>query len=79
MPEELKEAAALLVQLSQEVASLQESVDEEKKGLIDVEEIPEAATERLTELQVALHRAEAELSRVQVDYNAKVAEWKHGG
>jgi len=79
MPSYIRAKADELVQITQEVQSLSASVAEEEKGLIEEEVLPEAATERLTELRVTLHRAEAELSRIQQEYDALVAEWKHRG
>ncbi len=78
MPEELRKAAAEVVKLNSEVESLQRAIEEEEAKLIPDEVLPEAATERLTELQVSLHRAQAELARVQTDYKVKLAEWRHG-
>jgi len=79
MTEELKAAADEVVRLTGEVKSLERSIVEEKRGLIGGEMLPTAATARLTELQVSLHRAEAELARVKSEYDGLVAEWRHGG
>lgn len=78
-PEELKKAAAELARLTKEVEALQKSIEEEERGLLDTEILPEEATAKRDELRLALHRAEAELERVRVDYNSKLAEWRHGG
>jgi len=78
MPEELKKAADEVVRITGEVEALERSVAEEKRKLIEGEVVPEAATKRLTALQVALHRAESELARVKTDYDIKLAEWRHG-
>lgn len=75
--EEIKKAAAELQRLTGEVGSLNRAIKEEKGGLVEAEVLPAEATARLTELQVKLHRAEAELARVKSDYNAKIAEWRH--
>ncbi len=75
--EELKKAATELVRITTEVANLATAVEAEKKTLIDSDVLPEAATEKLTELQLSLHRAQAEFSRVQTDYNALVSQWRH--
>ncbi|MCK4721778.1 MAG: hypothetical protein KAT75_00670 [Dehalococcoidia bacterium] len=77
MPEELKAAADMVVKLTGEVEDLTRSVKEEERLLIGVELAPEAATERLRELQVTRNRALAELERVTSDYNQLLAEWKH--
>jgi len=77
VPEELKAAAKHLVYLHKEVDSLLATVKIEEGTLIDEEILPEAATARLTELRVALHRAEAELARVQDEYDRLLAEWRH--
>ena len=77
MPEEIKKAAAEVVRLTDEVKTLTRSIEEERRGLVDEEVLPEETTERLTELQVTLHRAEAELTRVNQEYGRLVAEWKH--
>jgi len=75
--EELKKAAAEVVRLTKEVESLREAVEAEQKTLIDEEILPKAATAKRDKLRVTLHRAEAELHRVQTDYNALLAEWRH--
>ena len=74
--EELKKAAAELARVTKEVESLREAVKAEEKTLIPEEVLPGEASKKRDELRVLLHRAEAELSRVQTDYNALVAEWK---
>ena len=74
--EELKKAAAELTMVTKEVESLREAVKAEEKTLIQEEILPGEASKKRDELRVSLHRAEAELSRVQTDYNALVAEWK---
>lgn len=76
MPDELKAAAAEVVRMTDEVKSLQQAVEAEQAKLVDDENLPEAATERLKEIQVALHRAESELQRVTSEYKAQVAEWR---
>jgi len=78
MTEELKAAAAEKVRLTDEVEALKRAVKDEERGLIDIEVLPAEATARRDELQVALHRAESELSRVRSAFNRQVAEWKHG-
>ena len=77
MPEELKEAANEVIRQTDEVASLDKSIEEEERLLVDEEIIPEAAKERLTELQVTRNRAVAELVRLQSEYDRLLAEWKH--
>ncbi len=74
--EELIKAAAELTRVTKEVESLREAVKAEEKTLIPEEVLPGEASKKRDELRVLLHRAEAELSRVQTDYNALVAEWK---
>lgn len=78
MPEELKAAAQELARVTLEVESLREAVATEKKLFIEGAIIPEAATKKLDELRVTLHRAESELARVKTDYEIKLAEWRHG-
>ncbi len=73
---ELMARAGELVKLTGEVKALAEAVEAEKKTLIDADTLPEEATKKRDELQVALHRAEAELFRVRTDYNALVAQWR---
>ena len=79
VPEELKKAADELVMTSKEVETLKASLKEAEAKLIEEEVLPEAATKERDELRVALHRAEAELARVQTDYDAILARYKHGG
>lgn len=76
--EELKAAAAEVVRLTREVASLKEALKTEERGLIEEEVLPEAATALREELRVSLHRAEAELQRVNTEYDGLVAQWRHG-
>ncbi|GAI39177.1 unnamed protein product, partial [marine sediment metagenome] len=78
MPEEIKTAAAEVVRLTSEVEALERSIAEEKRGLIEGEPIPEAATKRLKTLQVKRNRAISTLEKAKSDYDRLVAEWKHG-
>jgi len=78
MPEELKAAAAEVVRLTGEVEALERSIEEEKRGLIEVEAVPAEATRRLKKLQVSRNRAIAELERAKSEYDKQVAEWRHG-
>jgi len=77
MPEEIKTAAAEVVKLTGEVEALELSITEEKRGLIEGEPIPEAATKRLKSLQVKRNRAESKLSAAKSEYNRLIAEWRH--
>lgn len=77
MTDEIKSLGAEVVRLTAEVRALAAAVRLEERTLVSDEALPETATARLTELRVTLRRAEAELSRVETDYNAKVAEWRH--
>ena len=78
MPEELKKAADEVVRLTNDVAALKQSIEEEERGLIKVDILPAEATARRDELRVTLHRAEAELERVKSEYDRRIAEWRHG-
>lgn len=75
--EELKKAAAELLRLTKDVEALRQAVKEERDKLVPDEVLPEEATARLKELELPLHRAEAELHAAQTDYNALLAEWRH--
>jgi hypothetical protein len=77
MSEEIKKLGAEVVRLSAEVAALAKSVKEEESTLVSTEGLPPEATAKLTELRATLYKAQAELTRVQVSYRGKVAEWKH--
>ena len=77
MPDELKEAAAQVVELTREVEDLNRSVTAEERLMVKAEVFPETAMEKLTELQVTRNRAVSELARVQAEYDRLVAEWKH--
>ena len=79
MPEELKQAGAKVVELTTEVESLQRAIADEEAKLVKEEVLPEAATKKLDELRVSLHRAEAKLARAKSKYDRLLAEWKHGG
>ncbi|GAJ22700.1 unnamed protein product, partial [marine sediment metagenome] len=50
---------------------------EEKRGLIEGEPIPEAATKRLKTLQVKRNRAISTLEKAKSEYDRLVAEWRH--
>ncbi|MBA7589715.1 hypothetical protein ES708_31804 [subsurface metagenome] len=78
MPEEVKKAASLVVTLTGERDALTRSIEEEERGLIVGEPIPEAATKRLKTLQVKRNRAISKLEMAKSDYDRQVAEWKHG-
>ena len=78
MPEELKKAADEVVRLTGEVEALEKSIEDEKRGLIEEEVLPEETTKKLKKLQVTRNRAIAELERAKSEYNRLVAEWKHG-
>lgn len=75
--EELKKAADAVVMATKEVESIKAAIDEEEKGLIEAEVLPKEATAKVDELRVALHRAEAELARVQGEYDRLKAEFKY--
>lgn len=79
MPDELIEAAARVVKLTQEVKDLSQSVTAEERLMVKAEGIPETARAKLTDLQVTRNRAVSELARVQAEYDRLVAEWKHKG
>ncbi|MBA7573635.1 hypothetical protein ES708_15433 [subsurface metagenome] len=78
MTEELKKAASEVVRLTAEVKALEESITEEKRGLIEGEVLPEETTARLDELQVARNRAISALELAKSEYNRLIAEWRHG-
>lgn len=79
MTEELKQAAVVVVRLTDEVKSLQDQVREEEDKFSDLSIAPEETTKRLTELRLSLNWAQVELSRAQTAYNAQLAAWRHGG
>jgi len=78
MPEEIKTAAAEVVRLTGDVEALERSIAEEKRGLIEGEPIPEAATKRLKTLQVKRNRAISTLEQAKSEYDRLIAEWRHG-
>jgi len=77
MTEELIAAAAEVVKLTKDVEALQTAIKEEERTLISEEVLPEEATAKRDELRVTLHRAEAELARVQGEYDRLLAEYRH--
>jgi len=77
MPEEIKTAAAEVVRLTGDVEALTRSIEEEQRGLVGKEILPEAATKRLKSLQVKRNRAIATLEKAKSDYDRLVAEWRH--
>lgn len=76
LTENLKRKAEELVKAKDQVAVLKESLRQEEATLIDEEVLPEEATERRDQLRIALHRSEAELFRIQGEYDALRAEWQ---
>jgi len=77
MPEEIKTAAAEVVRLTGERDALTRSIEEEQRGLVKQEVIPEETTKRLKSLQVKRNRAESKLSVAKSEYDRLVAEWKY--
>lgn len=79
LPEELKLAGEELVKLTGDVDALKRAEEEELRTL--TLEAREAGlwTERLKEVRVSLHRAEAVKQATQLRYNALVAEYRHRG
>jgi hypothetical protein len=78
MTEEIKKLGAQVVRLTADVDALTRSIKAEQGKVMETEGLPATAMARVKELQASLYKAEAELSRVKTDYNAKVAEWRHG-
>ena len=78
MPEEIKKAAAEVVKLTGEVEALTRSVEEEQRGLVAGEPLPEETTKRLKSLQVKRNRAISTLEKAKSDYNQLLSEWRHG-
>lgn len=76
-PEEVKDAADALVQITKEIESIEEAIKLEKANLVGEEPLPEEVTAKLTELEVTLHRAQSERQRLQQEYDRVVAVWKH--
>lgn len=74
--EQLKQAGAEVIRLGAEVDALRNATEDEEAKLIPDQPLPEEATKRLKELEVALHRAEAELAAAQDHYKAVMAEWR---
>ena len=74
--DKLREAAAELVEISDQVKSLEIAVRTEEQLLVDQDVIPEETEKRLKELQVARNRAIAEKERLQDAYNTLVAEFR---
>lgn len=77
--EELKAVAKEVVKLTKDVDTLSEAIKDEEGRLIPEEVLPQEATARLKELQVARNRAQSELSRVKQHYEALLAAYRHGG
>lgn len=78
VPEEIRTAADDLVKIQLEVEALERSEKTERRMLTAEEPVPDAASAKLKDIQVALNRARAELQRRQLEYNALVAKWKFG-
>jgi len=78
MTEEIKKAAEVVITLTSDVKVLTQSIEEERRGLIPGEVLPEETTKRLKALEVKRNRAIAKLETAKTEYNRQVAEWKHG-
>ena len=77
MNEEIRKAATEVIRLTGERDSLQQSIDEEQRGLIGETILPAEATTRLNKLKASLRKAEAALSVAKTEYNRLVAEGKY--
>jgi hypothetical protein len=77
MSEKLKTAAAEVVKLTADVEALDKSITEEKRGLLDTEELPPETTARLDQLQLDRNRAISALELAKSSYNSLLAEWRH--
>jgi len=78
LPEELKAAGAAVVRLNKEVEDLTRAVKEEEDKIADEETASDEVLAPLKAARVARNRALAELHRVKTDYDALLAQWKHG-
>jgi hypothetical protein len=77
MSEELKAAAAVVVRVTGEIEALERAIAEERRTIVDEDILPAPAAKRLKGLTLKLHRAESELTRVHLEYNKQLAEWRH--
>ncbi|GAI88128.1 unnamed protein product, partial [marine sediment metagenome] len=77
MPEEIKKAAEVVIMLTGERDALMRAIEEEQRGLVAEEVLPEETTKRLKSLQVKRNRAESKLSAAKSEYDRLVAEWRH--
>ncbi len=72
----IREARDDLVQITDEVKSLEEAVRAEGQAIINVDIVPDETKARLVELNVALNRARSEKNRLQAAFDTLVAEFK---
>ena len=72
----IREARDELVRITDDVASLEESVRVEGLTIINLEIVPDESKARIVELNVALNRARSEKIRLQNEFNALVAEFR---
>ncbi|KKN28990.1 hypothetical protein LCGC14_0848560 [marine sediment metagenome] len=77
MPEEVQTAAAVVVQLTDDINTFNRAIDEEKRGIIEGVPVPEPVTKRLKSLQVKRNRVESQLAKADTEYKRLVAEWQH--
>lgn len=77
VPEDLKQAATDVVRITKELEELSRAIKEEERTLVGEEILPKEATERLTSLQVTLHRAEATLAEARSRYDQQLAIFRH--
>lgn len=78
MSEEMRNAGKLVVKLTGEIDALHQAIKLEEDGLILEDGTPPAATKELKKMQVALHRAEAELARANAEFSRLKAVFIHG-
>lgn len=76
--EKLKELGDQLARQTAVVGQLRREVKAEEGRLTDDRVHPAAAEEKLQQLRAELYKQQAELDRIQTDYNAAVLDWKAG-
>lgn len=75
--EELRRAAGDVIRVTKDVETLRAAEKEEAAKLEPGPGLPDTATARLREIQVGLHRAEAELKRVKMVYDTAKAAFNY--
>jgi len=75
--EELKAAAAAVVELTKELETIKQMIADEERTLVDEPILPKEATEELDKLRACLYQVETKLTAARMEYDKHRAVFKH--